>query len=454
MIIHNEEYKKNIEDFKKKQDLERIVLNLEKKVPKDKETELELKYLKEGIKELQVSSLSDSHRKYLAEIIMEEKPEFTSNSLILSPVGSGKTTLIKEFLSQKNKKNLLLVSTRFLKDSFNEEKDESSKYLKVMTYHQFGLLMRDSNDFAKEFSTIFCDEIHSLPEYSSYDSDKKTVKIGLEHAMKFLFNKQDGIQIYYFTATDSSLKILAKKRPKLMKDITTYDYRHHPEIRKYMELAKTLITHIEQIRPILKDRLEGFKYFGYKGLAFAQTIKGLKIIEKILIEEGFSPLFLWSDSNEIYKLSKEQEEARAYIIKTGEIPKEYDFLVMNSALREGWDLNDKKVRLAIMNTTNETDIIQARGRIRRNIDLIVYKVSEDFEPLTNGEKIEKYIGKFLLSADKEKLCKELNIRDNRNRLAKWPKVSSILMRHGYEIKNGKKTIGDKRPYGSTIYKKF
>ena len=41
------------------------------------------------------------HKKYLGEIIEEEKPKFGSNNLILAPVGSGKSYVIEKCLYLK-----------------------------------------------------------------------------------------------------------------------------------------------------------------------------------------------------------------------------------------------------------------------------------------------------------------------------------------------------------------
>ena len=43
--------------------------------------------------------------------------------------------------------------------------------------------------------------------------------------------------------------------------------------------------------------------------------------------------------------------------------------------KKGWDLHDSKIKLAIMNTTSETEKTQAVGRLKNDIDTLVYKVN-------------------------------------------------------------------------------
>lgn len=470
LIIYNSKLIDKVKHLKERSSLESIIIELERIHKQDGKTLMRLKELKEALLELKENVPDDSHKKYLAEIIIEEKPEFGSNTMIIAPVGSGKTTLIKDVLmdDENTERTLMLVSNRFLKDSVYENSlkseleneptikiktsqsinKENSVYM--MTYHEFGVKIKDNNNFVKNFKQIFCDEIHSLPEYRDYKSSTHKENFVLEHAMKYLFNEQEGKQIFYFTATDKTFNILKLKRPKLVDNIEIIDYTNHPDIMKYMELSKSYITHIEQIRPFLIDRLESFDYFRSKGLAFARSIASLKTIETILIEEGYKPLVLWSDANEDYKLNREQILARNELLRTNMIPDGYNFLVMNSALREGWDLKDPDVRLVIMNTTNETDVTQARGRLRRDVDLIVYRTVDDLERLNSIELSSKYINIPLTTKGKEDLCADLNIEDRSKRPRGWRTVKGLLKRSGYLVNDSKKTIDGERVNVSTI----
>lgn len=406
----------------------------------------------------------DKHKLYLTQIIDIEKPEFGSNNLILAPVGSGKSSLIEDRLIKNETGTILmLVSNETLKDhvcpkdsierkdrasigksemmftSKNREKYGMEEYeIHVMTYSEFGLRIYSNNEFVNKVSQIYCDEIHSLPNYQTYQDNT-----ALSHAIKYLFEKHDDKQIFYFTATNEHLIKLESRQPGILKNVQTFDYREHSEIRRYSALSEYRINNVKQIRPHLKARYKSFKYFEYKGLAFSRTISGQKTIEKIVIEEGFRPLVLWSLSNETYPMTGEQVKMRDEIIKTGVIPPPYDFLIINSAMQEGWNLNDESIKLAIMNTTNQTEHTQALGRIRKDIDVLIYRTN-DRDQLNNFIELPgEYLDEPLTLELKEDLCLDLNIVNSNGYLLKWPTIKKLLEENGYSIKDARRTIDDK-----------
>lgn len=411
---------------------------------------------------------------YLSEIVEKEKPEWKSNNLILSPVGSGKSTLIEKHLISGNKgKKIWLVSNSALKEHVAPEDDDTRKHnasigknlrkyttqnsaiygsgdyeIHVMTYAEFGsrIFMDLYNDFTKDVDQIFCDEIHSLPTYHSYGNDSS-----LGAAMNFLFRKHEDIQIFYFTATDENLVILEKRYPQSMRYVERFDYRNHLEIRKYVTLSEYKINHISQIRPHLKARKNSFTKRGYKGLAFSRLISTQKEIARIAEEEGLTPLILWSVNNSKHEMDEHQVEMRDAIIRTGLIPEPYNLLIINSSMQEGWDLNDEMVKLAIINTTNETEKIQALGRIRRDVDVLIYKT---YEVVKTPKLVvpEEFMNVELTPEDKDRLCEALNVKDAVGKMMKWRAIQRLLIDQGYKIENKQMTRNRRRFRMSKITK--
>lgn len=138
----------------------------------------------------------------------------------------------------------------------------------VMTYAEFGSRVITNNDFIEEFNLIICDEIHSLPDYQQFSNS-----VELSHAIKVLFGKYDNKQIFYLTATDKNLKNLEKRQPGIFQYVTTFEFRDREDIKKYIALTKYKIKNLDQIKPHLQARLNGFNYFGYKVLSFSKRIE-------------------------------------------------------------------------------------------------------------------------------------------------------------------------------------
>ena len=425
-----------------------------------------VKLMKSNIQQLR-DVIPDNDKIFLSELIKIDKVEFKSNSLIISPVGSGKTTLINELKKPivGDGKILMLVSNTTLKNSIAPDKSEVkkdnadgtyttqnksaygdlSKKTHVMSYAEFGNRIRYNDDFVEDVSQIFCDEIHSLPDYKSF-SDASNLAI----AIKYLFSKREGKEIFYFTATKHNLDKLISSDSKVFRDVDVYDYLEDPRIMKYVALSEYKINGIDQIRPHLKARANGFKYFGYKSIAFNKTISGQKRIAEIAEEEGYKPLVLWSINNNKQLMDEEQLRARELLISTGYIPEPYNFLIINSAMQEGWNLKDEKVKLAIMNTVNDTERVQAVGRLRRDLDILVYRVDKKEQPDIYVNLSEKYINRFLTTEDKRKLCNELDIRDKAGRKVMWTLLKGLLENQGYEIIDTQKFVNKKRVRVSKI----
>jgi len=463
-IEHYEKIILELEQWKEGIELTGPTFNKVGKVDSIEQKDRMVKLLKDNIISMRIA-IPDSNKLYLSEIIKRDNIKFETNNLILAPVGSGKTTLIKDLINKGGNKVLMLVSNTTLKNSIAPDNDElkkskadntyttqnKSKYgngeyeIYVMSYAEFGNKIRLNDDFVSEYNQIFCDEIHSLPDYQQY-SDSASLAI----AMKFLFDKHENKQLYYFTATKENLISLQKKEPESLRNIKVYDYLDHPEIKQYMTLSEYKINGVEQIRPHLKARMKSFNYFGYKCLAFNKTIAGQKRIEQIAKEEGFKPLVLWSVNNEDVPMNEEQLKARKYLLTHNKIPNPYNFLIINSAMQEGWNLEDDKVKLAIMNTTNETEQIQSLGRLRHDIDILVYRVSKKDNPDLYINLPNKYMDVYLTTDKKILLCNELNLKNSNGRTIMWTTLKRMLKKQGYTITDTQLIIDGKRPRVSKI----
>lgn len=444
-------------------------MDLNKIIEENVKLKQENKILKDG-----QGSGSQDGELWLDEVLDIESPEFGSNNLILAPVGSGKTyTIHNRFAKNGGEYQLMLVSTRYLKEAVapggvNIDKriedglgvftTTDNRYyggrgykMHIMTYHEFGSRIRNDDKFIEDnnIRSIYCDEVHSLVEYKSFGSNETLV-----HAMKYLFKRNEGVNIYYFTATTEYLDILESIDPYKFNYIRVYDYLNYPNIKRYINLSTHYVTHLEHIRDHLQAHSTDFIDYGYKGLAFQSTITGQKKLAEMLEEEGFTPLVLWSQNtgSEHGDMDEEQLRALNEMINTEKIPAPYNFLVINGAMREGWDLRDDKVELVIVNTISETYQIQARGRVRKNIANLILRTS-DREVVVNKLNVSKeYLNTPLTPEDKDRLCEELGLVNSNNCLLKWRSVSKIIRDNGYIINNKRARVSGKQVSVSIISK--
>lgn len=420
------------------------------------------------IKDLEEKKNESDGKLYLSEIVSLEKPEFTNNNLILSPVGSGKTYFMKTLLKQDDDV-LLLVSTTSLKNKFvpverkrrkqianrmysTKNKDihgENSYKILVMTYAEFGERIKYSDSFAQKFTKIFCDEIHSLPLYQGYN-DSPTLLV----VMHYLFRKHENQPKYYFTATSEYLDNLKKESYESMQNVTTFNYLNHPKIKRYMPLSSYKIHGVEQVRPHLKARRESFEYFGHKIFAFCKTIDSQLRLKQICEEEGFTAQAYWSTNNDDKKMTEEQIAEAQEMINNERLPDKYDVVIINSALQEGWDLKDERVKLAIMNTVNETEFTQALGRIRKNVDVLVYKVGPQEEVDFYVDFPSELLGKPLDTDKREELRKEFDLRDRQGRLLSWRMIAKSLEKQGFIVSSKQMTLNGSRKRVSIIHSKY
>ena len=119
-------------------------------------------------------------------------------------------------------------------------------------------------------------------------------------------------------------------------------------------------------------------------------------------------------------------------------------------MQEGWNLFDEAVTLAILDTIDLTEQIQALGRIRKDIDLVVKKTKDKELLFKNIVLPEKYLNEYLNAEDKENLSIELNILNDKGKLIKWTSIKKIITNLGYEIEDKIITIDDKRARVSMI----
>ena len=384
--------------------------------------------------------------KYLGEIIKEEGIELDSNTLIVAPVGSGKTYYILNDLCTKDKNSLYLCDTTNLKNSILKEGGTreylslDKGYITVMTYSKFGREIKLTGDsFISNFDYIICDEVHNLVDYSNKFGDEN-----LERAMEYLIKEYKDTKIVFFTATRQYLDYMAYKHRAFGDNFTTIDYttkEYDGIIRRYSESMVAYLSHYSDIQTYLTRYKRGFETLNLKCLIFTPHIETMRILEKMCLDLGLIPISIWSDNSK-QKMSWQQEQAKEHLLETGELLEPYNVLIINRATETGVNIYDKDMKLMICNSENEIQQTQARGRIRHDIDLLVLKTSElEKHEFSIDQEI---IGLWLTKESVvENVVNKNNLRDDRGRLLGFTALKKEIGKFGYKIEHKRTRQGNR-----------
>ena len=406
---------------------------------------------------------------YLEEILKMDGYEHKSaNTLILAPVGSGKTYFIKEDLMKRHTgKKLLLVSTTSLKESLEEEKETvttkdlrrrgrklGDEELHIMTYAELGTLVKFSPKFLDTYGLVVCDEIHSLFEYYMMEESVK-----YSFVIHFLFTPSAKRSVYYLTATlDKVDAFVRKEKFNILESVETVNYLEDERILRYLNIHEMEFSGLDELDSLIFN-LKDLREAGKKGVIFNEFITEMKRTEEILKKKGYRTISIWSVNNAKQPMTKEQLSVRAHLLKTGVIPDGYDFLIINGSMREGWNLTDEAVEVVILNTYDKTNIIQARGRIRKDIYLQVVRSRQKTTTLNSKilkraeayGRLESYLDRDLTSADTKKLAEDLNVRrEGNNTLVKFTTLKKAFQEGGYKVTPERKTVDGKRAVYTVI----
>lgn len=396
--------------------------------------------------------------KYLSEIMQDIELATDKNNLILAPIGSGKTHYALEVLAEdltkevlylcdnSNLKNQLLKESNTYKTHTNTL-DKFFPNVLVMTYKEFGknILYDIENNFVNKFELIIADEIHSLIEYSEFNQDRD-----LSKCIEFLMAKHN-IPIILMTATDYYLQDLCKKYPSL-NNFNVINLLENKEIRRYIDKVKLYINNKSQIKFYLQQSIEGFKFGGMKAGIYTKQITDMKDIEKMCIDLGLNPICIWSENNKEYKLNDNQKNFMVHLFNTQKMQDPYNVLIFNKAMETGVNIKDDTVDLCIVNSTNLTEQIQARGRFRKDINLIIVKTKSDALPPITITLDEKYLNRWLTKEELNNLIEEYDIKNSRGKIIGLRGFMQIIKNSKYklDIKRQRKE-GDRGTY-YLIYK--
>ena len=400
-------------------------------------------------------------KKFLSELIKEDKIEFALSNLILSPVGSGKTNFITKELVPKYKRILYLCDTTNLKEQQEMENVAQGIEITCLCYNNLGLRINYTNDFIIEggYDCIVCHEFHQLFRYDNKFNSKAT-----SHVIKLLLARHKNVHKYFLTATPKEYYDTVEQQRINVSHIKEIDYLHDSRIMRYITyFGNSYLHNFREIPHSIKDHLKQIIKDDHRVLVFAKRIDTLKKIEqginKLEIKE-LRPICLWSIHNLEKPMSDEQLMVRDYLLNNHTIPEEYNILLINSSMETGINIKDERFQYCYINDYDETTQTQVRGRLRHNIweSYIISNTKDPIEQIIeeyeSGELdvkntrelqiIRKYCDRKLFTQDKNLLCEDLHKYDTEGRLVKWTRLKKIIEALGFKVQDGRCKIKGKQ----------
>ena len=397
--------------------------------------------------------------KWLSELITREELLEHKNTLLVAPCGSGKTYFTFNELIQPGEHVLYLCDTRNLKRAMNhtwdkivDDGDQMLRDVTIWSYHKFAKNIKNKSLelYLGQWDFIVCDEFHNLFSFANMNVDNN-----LELAKLVLTNKQI-IPIICMTATPYEVLTEAKEFMSFFPNMHIIDFTDNLEIKRYINRRKSYISNTLQIQSQLSYYEEVFKFTDEKCLIFAEQIQTIKTIENICDNLGLSHISIWSENNDEYQLNDEQRRVRDKILNEGIMDDDYQVLIINRATETGVNIVDKRFTIFISCSSNLTHSIQARNRLRMDLDWIICKTKKKEIPNDIAIFIpEDYLNRWLTKEDVEELCSELDIVDGYNNLITGRKLRTILDKgDDYEVTAGKPKINGKQQRCIKINKKI
>lgn len=275
--------------------------------------------------------------------------------LISTPTGSGKNHFVYETLCpycDENRKSMLILTNRnLLKEQIEKEKEKKELNIKVMTYQELEVILKNDGDIV-EYDYIISDESHYFFTDSTFN--RKT-DISLEWLMR---KNQDSIKLL-LTATSK----LIEKYIVSVYNIILYKYhieRNYDYIEKlyFYDDYKPKFPETDdnnskpsEINEILKNIPDGEKV-----MYFTSCEKAYSMYKKYK-----NSAFVCSEHNTKYskhsstKIRKEIIEFKKFSCK---------YLFCTSALDNGVSIEDTAVKHIIIDYFDFTTMIQCLGRRR------------------------------------------------------------------------------------------
>ena len=360
--------------------------------------------------------------------------------LYLIDTTAGKENIIESYAAIREYGNAEIEAyDRAAIEKFEKEQDEKAKNIKpfaeIMTYAKFGVLVKFGLIDFSSYGVIICDEMHALIEFRRWERTKakSSFPFAEEDLIDDFLSKCSLPYIAYNAICEKAIGYMPIIESKTIEEKKSQaDNVANPYVI-VMTATPTLVresikdfneVHINGKLRILKEKKH--KYYTTSAeiplllsktgrtVVYTSQISHMNKLQKEIEKAGKSCVSIWSlnPRGKGHKMTEKQMEVRAEILKSGQILKEYDVLIINDAYQTCLNIEPKGVTqtvdTVIVNTSHADTITQARGRVRHDIDTLYILDMNNAEEIIYRDIPEKFLNIALTKKDKDEISKYTN----------------------------------------------
>lgn len=371
--------------------------------------------------------------RYLSELVDVSRLRRNKLNIITAPTGCGKTYFalhhipnlvdnahlrVVYLIDTVNGKEQILDHYNAIREYYGWTEVVSGKGINVdnenkpvvLTYARFGMILEEYPEFYNEFSYIICDELPSLIRFQGFEPKPNNHSVALEGLQKAV--RCSRATVIALTATPDTLSQYFSKSylvPIDQRELIQYAVKNTVQFHTLADVLCQVST----------DSV---------GLCYVSRISQMIDFFQKAQQQGFSPIAIWSVNNTDHPMTEEQLSARESILRNYTIPPQYNLLIINSSSETSIKIKSH-VDYVVVHSTNSDTQIQVRGRVNNDLDTLFLPGKS--APIMNIP--EKYLGVKLFTTEKKELIKELNIRNQNNRLCGWTTIKRYLVDNDYII---------------------
>lgn len=353
-------------------------------------------------------------------------------NIISAPCGSGKTTFVEDKLWKEawwgdllylidTKNGLEAFKARGEQKEYNGEIYYKHKGITAMTYGTFAMLCIHKPDewlWDNEEALIVCDELQSVIRWAKIPQKGSPVNLHEVALLELHKRIKAGARVVAITATPSTIK-------------QTFEHEYvnvpiHGKLIHYRAGRKLIFRNLQEIKPQLPaDKC---------GIIYTPQIRQFSDIQNELAKRGIKADGFWSVKNTDHVMTEEELKIRNSVILHKIIPDDIQVLLINAASETSINITSP-VDYVVVNDSNPDTQIQTVGRVRHDLETVYLR---DLSPgkftyIPYHHIDQKWMNRPLYTEDKEALCKDVILVDDRGRRYKWPNVKKSLIYSDFKV---------------------